>query len=101
MTSPLLNRPISFTFSRPDRAGAYAAVVRKVVRGRRGGVRALVVQRASAEAWKAATLSARYRGESVRLEGRELELVRVLFRGRRWPLFEFLGRSVAGAGAHA
>jgi len=79
---------ILFEFSRPDRAGTYVGVLRRVVRGRRG-VRHVVVQLAGGDPF-ASSRSASYRGERVRLAGRELELACAFVRGRLVPLLEFL-----------
>lgn len=80
---------IRFIFNREARAGAHCAVVRNV-RVARGEIRALVVQLAGGKP-DAATLSARYRGERVKLEGSELESVQVRRRGRWVSIDELVG----------
>lgn len=76
----LTGAAVSFEFRREARCGRYAAVVRAAKAGRDGRVRTLTVQLAGGDP-AARTLSARFRGERVKLERAELETVRVRFRG--------------------
>lgn len=87
----LVGAGVVFTFSRKDRAGTYAALVRRVLFGRREVV-GLVVQLAGGNPF-ASTRSARFRGEKVKLEGRELWTLRVFVRGRARALDDVLDRA--------
>ena len=72
----------------PKRSGLCAGMVRKVVAGPRTGLKFLVVQRPSNPDAKSPT--ARYQGETLKLEG---DAVRgVAWYGKVLPLAEFLQR---------
>lgn len=88
----LVLRGVTFTVTRSNLAGSYAACVRGG-EARGGELRTLQVQLA---AGAGKTFSARYRGQLVRLEREELKNVRVHVRGRKLTLDECLEKFEGG-----
>lgn len=88
---PLIGKFVMFNLMRTTgRCGSYGAVVRSVTLTAKGVIKAARVQMVGGDKiLTGTTISARYRGEKLTLDLRELSTARVIVRGKSHPALTY------------